>query len=94
MRLTAVPEIVNRAARPASAAAAEAVTSPAASAPVRQNLAEGVVTARSVFESQPLVDSDRVAEIRKAIADDRYPIIPTEIADAMIAAKLYGTIAK
>ncbi|HKX77813.1 MAG TPA: flagellar biosynthesis anti-sigma factor FlgM [Novosphingobium sp.] len=32
------------------------------------------------------VDTDRVAEIRKAIEDGRYPIVPSKIADAMIAA--------
>jgi len=34
------------------------------------------------------VDADRVAEIRKAIEDGRYPVVPTRIADAMIAAGL------
>ncbi len=34
------------------------------------------------------VDAERVAEIRRAIEDDRYPVIPTRIADAMIAAGL------
>lgn len=94
MRLTSVPEISSRAVRAAPVASGDAVATPAAGAPVRQNLAEGVVTARNVFESQPLVDSERVAEIRKAIAEDRYPIIPTKIADAMIAARLFGMIAK
>lgn len=32
------------------------------------------------------VDADRVAEIRKAVAEGRYPLQPTRIADAMIAA--------
>jgi negative regulator of flagellin synthesis FlgM len=34
------------------------------------------------------VDADRVAEIRRAIEDGRYPVLPTRIADAMIAAGL------
>jgi len=34
------------------------------------------------------VDADRVAEIRKAIEEDRYPVFPVRIADAMIAAGL------
>ena len=34
------------------------------------------------------VDADRVAEIRKAVEQGRYPVIPTRIADAMIAAGL------
>ena len=32
------------------------------------------------------VDADRVAEIRKAVEQGSYPLIPTRIADAMIAA--------
>jgi len=34
------------------------------------------------------VDADRVAEIRRAIEQGRYPVIPTRIADAIIAAGL------
>lgn len=32
------------------------------------------------------VDEDRVAEIRHAVEQGRYPVVPTRIADAMIAA--------
>jgi negative regulator of flagellin synthesis FlgM len=32
------------------------------------------------------IDHERVAEIRKAIEQGRYPVTPTKIADAMIAA--------
>ena len=32
------------------------------------------------------VDADRVAEIRKAIENGSYPIVPTKIGDAIIAA--------
>ncbi len=34
----------------------------------------------------PPVDSARVAEIRKAIEQGEYPVIPMRVADAMIAA--------
>lgn len=34
----------------------------------------------------PPIDQDRVALIRKAIADGSYPVVPAKIADAMIAA--------
>lgn len=34
------------------------------------------------------VDSDRVAEIRKAIEQGRYPVIPLRVADALIASGL------
>ena len=40
------------------------------------------------------VDHDRVTEIRKAIETNSYPLIPTEIADAIIAAGLYGKVGK
>ena len=47
------------------------------------------VVRRSHFSSQePPVDSERVEQIRQAIAEGRYPLVPAEIADAMIAAKL------
>ncbi len=32
------------------------------------------------------IDGERVIEIRKAVEEGRYPVIPTRIADAMIAA--------
>ena len=34
------------------------------------------------------VDTDRVTQIRKAIEQGHYPILPTRVADAMIAAGL------
>ena len=36
--------------------------------------------------SEAPVDHDRVTEIREAIKQGRYPVVPTKIADAMIAA--------
>lgn len=42
----------------------------------------------------PPIDRDRVALIRKAIADGSYPVVPAKIADAMIAAGLLLRIAK
>lgn len=47
-----------------------------------------VVRSRSVEAGGPPVDAERVAEIARAIAEDRYPVLPTKIADAMIAAGL------
>lgn len=40
------------------------------------------------------VDAERVAAIRKAIDQGTYPIIPTTVADAIIAAGLILRIAK
>jgi negative regulator of flagellin synthesis FlgM len=47
----------------------------------------GVVMATVVSAgSEAPVDHDRVEEIRAVIEQGRYPVIPTKIADAMIAA--------
>jgi len=36
----------------------------------------------------PPVDAERVAQIRSALRDGTYPLVPTKIADAMIAAQV------
>lgn len=41
----------------------------------------------SALASQPPVDTDRVARIRKAIAEGTFPILPATIADRMLALK-------
>ena len=40
------------------------------------------------FAGEPPVDATRVSEIRDALRDGTYPIVPTKIADALIAARL------
>jgi len=45
-----------------------------------------VATSAALDPGQPPVDSERVIAIRKAIENGSYPVIPTRIADAMIAA--------
>ena len=47
----------------------------------------GALSAKTAGETAP-VDIQRVAEIRKAIEDGRYPVLPVRVADAMIAAGL------
>ncbi|MEM9500554.1 MAG: flagellar biosynthesis anti-sigma factor FlgM [Pseudomonadota bacterium] len=42
----------------------------------------------AVSAGEPPVDTDRVAEIREALRDGSYPLVPTRIADAMIAARV------
>jgi len=39
------------------------------------------------FAASPPVDVDRIAKIRKAIADGNFPIYPSTIADRLIASK-------
>ncbi len=45
-----------------------------------------VATSTALDAGPAPVDQDRVATIRKAIATGSYPLVPTKIADAMIAA--------
>ncbi|MEE4152954.1 MAG: flagellar biosynthesis anti-sigma factor FlgM [Erythrobacter sp.] len=42
--------------------------------------------------SEPPVDTDRVEKIREALRDGTYPLVPTKIADAIIAARVSFTI--
>jgi negative regulator of flagellin synthesis FlgM len=42
--------------------------------------------AQALDAGAPPVDNDRVSLIRKAIADGNYPIIPSRVGDAIIAA--------
>lgn len=48
----------------------------------------GSRAAAALEPSAPPVDRERVAEIRKALEEGRYPLVPTRIADAMIAAQV------
>lgn len=45
------------------------------------------VTADSAAASPP-VDAERVSQIKAALRDGSYPLVPTKIADAMIAAQV------
>lgn len=47
-----------------------------------------VDTGTQLSNAEPPIDVERVQEIRKALQTDSYPILPTKIADAMIAARL------
>ena len=69
------------------------VTTPVAQAPTIRPVETGsgriddlAVTSVASAGAEPPVDHERVAQIRKAIEQGRYPIVPTKIADAMIAA--------
>lgn len=47
-----------------------------------------VATGGALDPGEPPVDAERVDLIRKAVADGAYPVVPAEIADAIIAAGL------
>ena len=60
--------------------------------PAKSDAAPGagvsVETRGSVSAGSPPIDTDRVSEIREALKDGSYPLVPSKIADAMIAARL------
>ena len=72
-----------------AASPAPQVAAPAAS-PVDQAAASAaaVQTSAALAPGKPPVDDNRVAQIRNAIQKGTYPLLPTRVADAMIAAGL------
>lgn len=61
-----------------------AVTTPTkATAPARTT-----TTLAAELAAAPPVDTDRVAQIKQAIKDGSYPIMPARIADSLIALRL------
>jgi negative regulator of flagellin synthesis FlgM len=53
-----------------------------------------VVRSDALDPGEPPVDAERVAMIRKAVESGTYPVVPTRIADAMIAAGMMLRSAK
>ena len=52
------------------------------------------IASAPVSAGEPPVDFERVAQIRKAVEQGTYPIVPTRVADEMIAAGFLLRIAK
>lgn len=59
-----------------------------ASAPANGDDGVRVDVASHAADSAAPVDHERVAQIRDALRDGTYPIVPAQIADALIAARL------
>lgn len=57
-----------------------------AGGPARVSAAAQVERSAALEPGTPPVDTERVAVIRRAVEQGSYPVIPTRIADAMIAA--------
>lgn len=53
-----------------------------------QATASTIATIARDYASVPPVDQDRVARIRRAIANGTYPILPETVADRLIALRL------
>ncbi|MCZ8134698.1 MAG: flagellar biosynthesis anti-sigma factor FlgM [Porphyrobacter sp.] len=60
----------------------------AASRPAAASAGVSVEIGGGVDAASPPVDAERVAEIRAALQDGSYPLVPTKIVDAMIAAQV------
>jgi negative regulator of flagellin synthesis FlgM len=72
--------------QPATGVAAAASTG-TGTATARSALVQAAGLASSMAASAP-IDTDRVATIKKAIAEGRFPILPATVADRLIALKL------
>ncbi|MCU0947666.1 MAG: flagellar biosynthesis anti-sigma factor FlgM [Porphyrobacter sp.] len=73
----------------AAARAASTAAQPVGGGPsARPGIAVEIGGAAASDLTSPPVDSARVAEIRSALRDGTYPLVPTKIADAMIAAQV------
>lgn len=70
-------------ARPGQAGAAPAQTSNGP-APATAATLSGAQTVDSILASTPVVDADRVAEIKRAIAEGRFQVNPERIADGLL----------
>lgn len=78
--------VTDRRTVPVEPAAPVAAIRPAASdAPAVQSAAAAIAGEQA---AQPPVDADRIARIRKAIQDNKFPLSPSTIADRLLAFKL------
>lgn len=80
---------------PGNQAASDALRQSAkAPAEPKAKAKEGVAVevSNNVSAGEPPVAADRVQEVRSALQDGTYPIVPAQIADAMIAARLSLTV--
>ena len=66
---------------PEAARAAKPETPAAATSPQPRAIAQAVSAGTA-----PPADRDRISEIRAAVREGNYPLIPAKVADAMIAA--------
>lgn len=95
MRIVGLPEFSGAVVRSSTAVSAAEKIAPSQKVAAEARQADApIATSRISAGSEVPVNHERVAEIRKALESNSYPLIPTEIADAIIAAGLYGKVAK
>ena len=81
-----VGAVRTNAAKPSTPVASAAA--PVASSAPASAQAASVQTSPALDPGKPPVDENRVSVIRNAIQKGTYPLLPTKVADAMIAAGL------
>ncbi len=92
MRNLGLPELGGPAGLRRGVAPVERVSAPQKTAnQAASTEAMSAVSAPKAGDAAP-VDADRVSQIRKAIEDGTYPLLPTEIADGIIAAGLFQIV--
>lgn len=95
MRIVGLPEFSGSLVRPSTAVSPAAKASPSQKVAADAREAEApIATSRLTAGQDVPVNHDRVVEIRKALEAGTYPLIPTKIADAIIAAGMYGKVGK
>jgi negative regulator of flagellin synthesis FlgM len=65
--------------------------------PVRQpqtGALDAPLARAAIAAGEPPVNADRVAQIRKAVENGTYPVLPVRVADAMIAAGMILRVGK
>jgi negative regulator of flagellin synthesis FlgM len=78
--------VTDRRIAPVVPASSVASAQPVASQP--QAVQSTATELTSAMAAKPPVDSERVARIRKAVQDGRFPLYPATIADRLLALKL------
>jgi negative regulator of flagellin synthesis FlgM len=68
--------------------AAKAAQAPVPVKSEAQPAASSATQLSSEMAAKPPVDTDRVARIKKAIADGKFPTVPATIADRLLALKM------
>ncbi|MBO9713915.1 flagellar biosynthesis anti-sigma factor FlgM [Sphingomonas sp.] len=76
--------------RPAPAVSAEPAAPVRSVAPAADPATPQVAAAQAQAEmaASPPVDAERVSRIRKAVQDGRFPLVPSTVADRLLALKL------
>lgn len=84
-----MPPIEIGPARPVSAVDVRQRTATAARKPAADSASAAPVALSAALDpGEPPINAERVAEIRRAIEQGRYPVLPFRAADAIIAAGL------